>query len=43
MGKRGTDVAKNAAKIILLNDAFDSIITAILYGRNVYDCIRKFL
>jgi Ca2+ transporting ATPase len=43
MGKKGTDIAKEASDIILLNDTFSSIITAIKYGRNVYDCIRKFV
>lgn len=43
MGKKGTDIAKEASDIILLNDSFSSIVTAIKYGRNVYDCIRKFL
>ena len=43
MGLRGTDIAKNASDIVLLNDSFSSIVTAIKYGRNVYDCIRKFL
>lgn len=43
MGKRGTDIAKNASDIVLLDDSFSSIVTAIKYGRNVFDCIRKFL
>ena len=43
MGKRGTDIAKEAADIILLDDSFSSIITACKFGRNVYDCIRKFI
>ncbi len=43
MGIRGTDIAKEASDIILLNDSFSSIITAMKFGRNVYDCIRKFL
>jgi len=43
MGIRGTAVAKCAADIILLDDSFDSIITAIKYGRNVFDSIRKFV
>jgi len=43
MGIRGTDIAKEASDIILLNDSFSSIVTAIKFGRNVYDCIRKFL
>merc|ERR1712226_1832749 len=37
MGKMGTDVAKDASKIILLDDSFTSIITAIKFGRNVFD------
>jgi Ca2+ transporting ATPase len=36
-------VAKEAAGIILLDDNFSSIITAVKYGRNIFDCIRKFL
>lgn len=43
MGIRGTDIAKDASDIILLNDSFSSVVTAIKYGRNVYDCIRKFI
>jgi len=43
MGIRGTDIAKAASDIVLQDDSFSSIITAIKYGRNVYDCIRKFL
>lgn len=43
MGKRGTDIAKAASDIVLLDDSFSSIVTAMKYGRNVYDCIRKFL
>lgn len=43
MGKRGTDIAKESSDIVLLDDSFSSIITAIKYGRNVYDCVRKFL
>ncbi len=43
MNIRGTDIAKEASNIILLDDSFGSIVTAIKYGRNVYDCIRKFL
>jgi Ca2+ transporting ATPase len=39
----GTDVAKEAADIILLDDNFASIIVAVKWGRNIYDCIRKFL
>jgi P-type Ca2+ transporter type 2B len=43
MGKKGTDIAKEASDIVLLDDSFSSIVTAIKYGRNVYDSIRKFL
>jgi len=43
MGKRGTDVAKEACDIVLLEESFESIVTAVKYGRNVFDCIRKFL
>ena len=43
MGIMGTDVAKAASDIILLDDNFSSILTAIEYGRNVYDNIRQFL
>ena len=39
----GTDVAKAASDIILMNNDFSSIITAIIYGRNIYENIRKFL
>ena len=43
MGITGTEVAKNACDIILLDDNFCSILTAVRYGRNIYDNIRKFL
>ena len=43
MGIAGTDVAKGACDIILLDDNFASIITALRYGRNIYDNVRKFL
>ena len=43
MGIRGTDIAKDAADIVLLDDSFSSIVTACKYGRNVYDCLRKFV
>jgi len=43
MGIAGTDISKNASDIILLDDNFNSIVKAILWGRNVFACIRKFL
>ena len=39
----GTDVAKEASDIILLDDNFASIVKAVMWGRHVYDCIAKFL
>ncbi|MBN1147645.1 MAG: cation-transporting P-type ATPase [Anaerolineales bacterium] len=43
MGLTGTDVAKEAADVILINDNFATIITAIEEGRAVYDNLRKFM
>jgi len=42
-GVSGTDVAKEASDIILLDDNFASIVKAVVWGRHVYDCIAKFL
>ncbi len=43
MGKIGTDVAKNASDMILLNDNFASIVEAIKEGRTIYQNLRKFV
>lgn len=42
-GISGTDVAKEASDIILTDDNFTSIVKAVMWGRNVYDSIAKFL
>lgn len=41
MGKGGTDVAKNAADMILTDDNFVTIVDAVRQGRNIYDNIKK--
>ena len=43
MGITGTDVAKHASDIIILDDSFASIVNAAKWGRNIYDNIRRFL
>lgn len=41
MGKRGTDVAREASSIVLVEDDFGAIVAAIRVGRRIYDNIRK--
>ncbi len=41
MGKRGTDVAREAAALVLLNDDFASLVATIRMGRRIYDNLRK--
>jgi Ca2+ transporting ATPase len=43
MGITGTEVAKDACDIVLLDDNFASIITAVKWGRNIYINVKKFL
>ena len=41
MGARGTDVAREAASLVLVDDHFDSIVGAVKMGRRIYDNIQK--
>ncbi|KAF2010223.1 calcium-translocating P-type ATPase [Aaosphaeria arxii CBS 175.79] len=43
MGIAGTEVAKEASSIILMDDNFASILTALMWGRSVNDAVQKFL
>ncbi|KAK4695948.1 hypothetical protein P7C71_g1894, partial [Lecanoromycetidae sp. Uapishka_2] len=43
MGIAGTEVAKEASAIILMDDNFSSIVSAIMWGRSVNDAVAKFL
>jgi len=43
MGVSGTETAREAVAIILMDDNFNSIVKAVLWGRNIYDSIRKFI
>ncbi|KAG9300428.1 hypothetical protein G9A89_010053 [Geosiphon pyriformis] len=43
MGISGTEVAKEASSIILMDDNFSSIVKAIMWGRSVNDAVKKFL
>ena len=43
MGKSGTAVAKEASDIVLLDDSFGSVVTAVKWGRTLYENIRRFI
>src|SRR5690606_1679236 len=43
MGIAGTEVAKEASEIILMDDNFSSIVKAVMWGRSVNDAVAKFL
>ncbi|CCQ13540.1 cation transport ATPase [Rhodococcus sp. AW25M09] len=43
MGRSGTDVAREAATVVLTDDNFATIVTAVSAGRQVYDNVRKFV
>src|SRR5204863_460724 len=43
MGIAGTEVAKEASKIVLLDDSFTTIVNAVHWGRSLYENIQRFI
>ncbi len=43
MGIAGTEVSKEASKIVLLDDAFSTIVKAVMWGRSLYENIQRFI
>src|SRR5437763_15554699 len=43
MGIAGTEVAKEASKIVLLDDSFSTIVKAVHWGRSLYENIQRFI
>ena len=43
MGIDGTEVAKESAGIILLDDNFNSIVKAIMWSKNIHESVKKFI
>jgi Ca2+-transporting ATPase len=41
MGERGTDVAREASSLVLLDDNFISIVSAVRLGRRIFDNLKK--
>ncbi len=43
MGKSGSEITKEAADVVLLDDSFNTIVKAVAFGRNVYRNLQKFI